>query len=181
MQIWTDIKSSFSYRPAGHSDQLEDNPVLSRSLSDCFYSLSVIWWPHFRLHCKIEWLCQTVYSFISLKTKATLTLETDSCQRRRKGANRVFWKNFILQCRTIRRASTEISVARGRYVNWFDVQVTSAESVPLISCLIGEGKLRLNGLLNIQNNKYRSEDNPKILNTVQLRDLNLEYGALWLL
>ena len=65
-------------------------------------------------------------------------------------------------------------VARGRIVNWFVEQVRKIESLLLISYYTSETYLRLNGLMNIKNNKNRSQDNPTIINRVTLNDIKFE-------
>ena len=68
----------------------------------------------------------------------------------------------------------KVFVARGRVVNWFVEQVRKTESLLLVIYYTSERQLRLNGLMNIKNNKNRSQDNPTIINRVTLNDIKFE-------
>jgi hypothetical protein len=71
----------------------------------------------------------------------------------------------------MRRDTTRFPVSRGRSGNWFCEHVWRSEEVPLISYFRDGIYLRFNGLTYTQNNKFRSEDKPTILNPVQLNDI----------
>jgi len=58
IQIKTDIKSFFHYRPAVYSVQLEVKPVLSLCVRGCCVVTVESLKSAYRSHCNIKWLCK---------------------------------------------------------------------------------------------------------------------------
>ena len=126
---------------------LEVNPVLWRRTAGCFVVTVGNLMPALPLILQHRMFCQTrlfINSLIQKMLRFDNNMQTaDSCERWSEREHNVFGTNCRLHNRTFRRVFTEVLVARGRFVNWSDEQVWSAEGVPLIISFTGEGNLRL--------------------------------------
>ena len=139
--------SSFNYRPDVYSVQVEVKPVLSLRVSCCFgvnvgnlMSALLLTLQHQMA------LSNTFIHYFpqnEINTDVGIIFKQQQLWAKKRAPTQCFGKNFSLHSRTFRRVSTEVSVARGRFVNCFDVQVWSAEGGPRIIYFTGEGQLRI--------------------------------------
>jgi hypothetical protein len=128
VQIRTDMKGLFHYRPVVYSVQLKVKPVLSFRISKCCVVTvgNLISALPLTLQHQMSLSNAFIHSFPSkrkLRRHGNNFQTTDNNQRRSEGKHSAFVKNFRLHSRTFKRGSTEKFVARGRFVNWFGEQV----------------------------------------------------------